>query len=190
MFTYVSLLKGLNVGGHNKIKMTELKKSIEGIGATNVITYIQSGNVVFNHSEADSELIRKKIENSVELHIGKWIPCWVFRNTLLEKITATLPFDDLDTIDDGSHIMLSFLDRTPDSHAYKKIYDRVLSPERIEINQSTIFLYCPKGYGKTTFNNHFLEKNLSLHSTTRNLNSINQLLKLSHSSSLNGELMA
>ena len=61
MAIYIALLRGINVGGKNLIKMAELKQMFEGLGLSNVQTYIQSGNVLFR-SQEEEESLRLKIE--------------------------------------------------------------------------------------------------------------------------------
>lgn len=64
MSLYVALLRGINVGGKNLIKMTDLQSCFEGLGLTNVRTYIQSGNVIFGAEEPDkSALASWLVEN-------------------------------------------------------------------------------------------------------------------------------
>ena len=62
---YLALLRGINVGGNNIIKMVDLKACFESIGFTNVVTYIQSGNILFNSEEQDNVKLTKKIENKL-----------------------------------------------------------------------------------------------------------------------------
>lgn len=62
---YVALLRGINVGGNNSVKMTELKKCFEELGHTNVVTYINSGNVIFDCEEKDQKVLIKKIEKGL-----------------------------------------------------------------------------------------------------------------------------
>ena len=59
---YIALLRGINVGGNNIIRMADLKQSFEELGFSEVTTYIQSGNVLFNSSEGDKQLLTGKIE--------------------------------------------------------------------------------------------------------------------------------
>jgi uncharacterized protein (DUF1697 family) len=65
MSQYVALLRGINVGGNNLIKMTDLKACFEGEGLEDVVTYIQSGNVVFTASESNPAKLTRKLENAL-----------------------------------------------------------------------------------------------------------------------------
>jgi len=62
---YLALLRGINVGGKNIIKMSDLKACFEELGFSNVLTYIQSGNVLFQSSEKDKTALTKKIEKGL-----------------------------------------------------------------------------------------------------------------------------
>ena len=64
-FSYLALLRGINVGGNNIIKMSDLKLCFESMGFTNVMTYIQSGNVIFQTPEKNVEDITTKIEKTL-----------------------------------------------------------------------------------------------------------------------------
>jgi len=65
MKRYIALLRGINVGGKNIIKMTELKACFESMSFKNVVTYIQSGNVLFDSDETETESITRKIESKL-----------------------------------------------------------------------------------------------------------------------------
>src|SRR5258708_17917811 len=65
MPTYISMLRGINVGGHKRIKMDQLRKSFEALGFEQVKTYIQSGNVVFSGGKLSSAVVSTKIEGKI-----------------------------------------------------------------------------------------------------------------------------
>ncbi len=91
--TYVALLRGINVGGKNIIKMTDLKACFEAIGLTSVITYIQSGNVVFKSTESNHELLTSKIEASLEKIFNNKIIVLVVTYNDLREILEHAPKD-------------------------------------------------------------------------------------------------
>ena len=95
MTIYSALLRGINVGGKNIIKMVELKQVFEGIGLCEVKTYIQSGNVLFKSNEAE-ETLRKKIEQEIEASFR--LPVTVVMRTAseLEQIIENCPFSKED----------------------------------------------------------------------------------------------
>lgn len=91
MNIYIALLRGINVGGHNIIKMSDLKEALEAIGFCEVRTYIQSGNIIFKSDEEDATL-QTKIETKIEATFG--FPVKVILRTLaeLEEIILDCPF--------------------------------------------------------------------------------------------------
>jgi len=66
--SHLALLRGINVGGRNIIKMTDLKSCFEDLGCTNVATYIQSGNVVFRSAEKNAARLMETIECALSKH--------------------------------------------------------------------------------------------------------------------------
>src|SRR5438128_7179870 len=70
MTAFVSLLRGINVGGHHKIRMDELKELYESLDFKDVVPYIQSGNVVFTSDEADPARLHRQIEEGLEKKFG------------------------------------------------------------------------------------------------------------------------
>ncbi len=63
---YVALLRGINVGGHNKVAMKKLKATFEALGFKDVVTYINSGNIIFSSSAADQKKLAAKIEQGIK----------------------------------------------------------------------------------------------------------------------------
>jgi uncharacterized protein (DUF1697 family) len=93
MTVYIALLRGINVGGKNVIRMAELKKVFEAIGLCDVQTYIQSGNVLFKSNQGE-EFLRGKIEHEIEKVFG--FPVTVVLRTLaeLEQLVSNCPFSE------------------------------------------------------------------------------------------------
>jgi uncharacterized protein (DUF1697 family) len=90
---YVVLLRGINVGGNNIIKMIELKKLFEEMGFENVITYIQSGNVIFDDSENNKTILREKIEHTFSEKLGSTIKTIIITSNEMKTIIEKKPED-------------------------------------------------------------------------------------------------
>jgi len=86
---YVALLRGINFGGNRKVSMAHLKKTFEALGFRNVVTYINSGNVVFSHTGKDQEKIVRKIEKGIQ------------KDFLLEVKVLVRDTEDLHTVCKG-----------------------------------------------------------------------------------------
>lgn len=116
MTTYVALLRGVNVGGKNMLKMADLKKQLEHVGLTRVRTYLQSGNVVFESSCAPDD-VRRQLEAEIETSFGMSITVVLRTAQELREIIRMCPFERT-ALAPGQTIQLSLLlDDLSDKHA-------------------------------------------------------------------------
>jgi uncharacterized protein (DUF1697 family) len=103
--TYVALLRGINVGGNNQVSMAELKVCFEKLGYSNVVTYINSGNVIFRSGETDS----RKIENTIEkalLNTFAFPICTIVRNfSEMEELISRIPKSWLNAADQKCNVI-------------------------------------------------------------------------------------
>ena len=175
--TYISLLRDINVAGQKKVLMADLKALYLSLGFENVQTYIQSGNVLFNHDE-NIELLTKKIEKTIEEKYGFSVP--VQMRTVLEfyDIIEDCPFSKLDLVEEGTRVMVTFLDALPKEEDVNVLMSYVKELEELVVVGQEVYLYAPHGYGKTKLNNNFLEKKLKVGATTRNWKSVCKLYEL------------
>jgi uncharacterized protein (DUF1697 family) len=90
---YTALLRGINVGGKNKIKMAELRQLLEEAGLTRVETYIQSGNVIFESKDKEEEL-KEKLENKIRERFGFSVSVILRTSNQLEQIIRNCPYTE------------------------------------------------------------------------------------------------
>lgn len=88
---YVALLRGINVGGNNKVDMKKLKVTFEGLGFTNVVTYINSGNIVFKENLKNKVAIAQKIEKAISKDFGLDIKVLIRSFEDMEMVCTALP---------------------------------------------------------------------------------------------------
>lgn len=88
---YIALLRGINVGGNNKVSMAELKRCFEELGFGSVRTYINSGNVIFETDETDKSVLVERCEQSIERHFGFRVICCVITAEELKNALAHAP---------------------------------------------------------------------------------------------------
>ena len=174
MKTYISMLRGINVSGRKKIRMTDLKSLYELLGLANVQTYVQSGNVVFDSPEQDRAKLKDSIEAQIEATFGFSAPVLIRSADDFKRIIESHPFKREDPI----RVLVTFLYERPIqsklenlSH-YEDIVDKFVTGEQ------EIYLFCPGGYGKTKLSNTFFEKKLDVTATTRNWKSVNVLYEM------------
>jgi uncharacterized protein (DUF1697 family) len=177
MQTYISLLRGINVSGQRLIKMADLQLTYAKLGFESVETYIQSGNVVFRSRETDTFRLQSVISRQILKDFGFEVPVLVLTAKKLEKILTENPFK-AGGAKDLSAVYITFLHARPDQHYREDIITKKQEYEEIVFTESVVYLYCPKGYGKTKLNNAFLESKLRVEATTRNLKTSEELLRM------------
>jgi uncharacterized protein (DUF1697 family) len=177
MTTYIALLRGINVGGHKLIKMPALKACFEGLGLSHVQTYIQSGNVVFA-SDVDATGLLPKIRDGIEQQFGFSVELILNDVTAWHKLVEANPFAK-DSANDPQYLHLTLLNKIPDEALIREAAAVETGvDEAFAIIDNAIYLYCPNGYGLTKLDNKFWEKKLKVIATTRNWNTVRQLLQL------------
>jgi uncharacterized protein (DUF1697 family) len=178
MNTYISILRGINVSGKNLIKMTELRQLYLNLGFINIQTYIQSGNVVFQTELSDIKVLESLISEGISNNFGFKVPVIVFTNNSLQSALNNNSFLS-DSTKDPAFIHFTFLSDIPQKELVDKIAEKDYTPDEYSFDDKTIFLYCPTGYGNTKLTNSFFEKKLRVTATTRNLQTVKQLISLS-----------
>lgn len=176
MKTYISILRGINVSGQKKILMVDLKKLFESLGFENVVTYIQSGNVIFKASETltENEIITK-IDSSILNKYNFQVPIIILNKSELKKTISNNPFIKEDYLE---KIHVTFLAELPTESALGSIKKIDYSPDKFEIIGKSVYIFCPNGYGSTKLSNSFFESKLKVKATTRNWKTTNKLLEI------------
>jgi uncharacterized protein (DUF1697 family) len=175
---FISILRGINVSGQKKILMKDLKLLYENLQLTEVKTYIQSGNVVFNmNQEINETALCKKIEAAIFKKYAFEVPVIIRTKDEIQEIINNNPFLNEDTINiDKLHV--TFLRDKPLNSNLKSIESLNYLPDRFKIAGREIFLYCPVNYGETKLSNKFFESKLKVSATTRNWKTVNMLFEM------------
>jgi len=173
MKTYVALLRGINVGGHNKIPMAELREKMNSLGLQKVQTYIQSGNVIFQSLENETEL-ETKIHESIKGHFGFDVSVLVKSSDELLEIFNECPFTN-ETKEKSYFIILN---KTPETYLIKEVEKLSYENEEFIIKKNCIYFYTSIGFGQTKFNMNTIERKLRVKGTSRNYNTMVKLLSL------------
>jgi uncharacterized protein (DUF1697 family) len=174
MNTYISMLRGINVGGQKKVGMKELKELYESLGFARVRTYIQSGNVVFDYPDADLSALASKIERGIEVRFGFRVPVAIRTRDELQRLISSTPFMGKDE----SKVHVTFLSAEPATLAVDEISRAKDGAEEFSISGREIYLFCPNGYGVTKLSNALFERKLKVTATTRNWRTVNALLSM------------
>ena len=186
MNTYITMLRGVNMTGHNTIKMTRLVDMFRQQGYSDAETYIQSGNIVFScrNSSIDnvSSGIRKAILSEFSLDIA------VITRTPdeIKKIIAVNPFLEEPGFD-PSKMAVVFLELKPSEEQILKVAGIDYPPDKFRIIGSEIYIYCPNGFGKTKLYTNFFEAKMKVTGTARNWTTVNKLLEMAENKMRPGE---
>jgi uncharacterized protein (DUF1697 family) len=106
---YLSLLRGINVGGHKKISMHDLRSAYEALGLQRVTSYIQSGNVLFDDDTADVDALKTKIGRAIEDQFGFDVPVILRTSGELEAILRSNPLASILAESGTNRLFVSFL---------------------------------------------------------------------------------
>lgn len=173
----VSMLRGVNLGSHNRIKMDALRALYTSLKLQDPRTYVQSGNVIFKTKEKNSPQLAKKIQSAIEKKFG-CSPEVILRTTdELRKAIEATPFGDRPNLE-PSKILVSFLDAAPPREAagaFDKFKDY---PEEVHLKGRELYIYFPNGAGKTKLPWSSVERLLKVTGTARNWNSVTNMLKM------------
>jgi uncharacterized protein (DUF1697 family) len=178
MHTYISILRGINVG-HKVIKMDQLRALYESVGFTDVRTYIQSGNVIFSTRSESPSAIRKTIEEAINKSFGFPVTVIIREPAELRKVIKGSPFVGRKTTDE-TRLHVTFLDQKPAPSLVKALEPLAAkTKDEYSVKGKEVYLHCPDGYGTTLLSNAFFEKHLRVSASTRNWKTVNTVFALS-----------
>ncbi|HSO56695.1 MAG TPA: DUF1697 domain-containing protein [Paenisporosarcina sp.] len=144
MTIYIALLRGINVGGHNIIKMADLKQLLETMGLTNVQTYIQSGNIVFE-SEAESDELSQRIEQQIKDTFGFSVPVILRTSKEWKKMIDNCPYS-VETLVDGESVHVTLLSEKPSQEALTKLQNFPSGVDQYDVQDKDIYLFLRQNF--------------------------------------------
>ena len=177
MKTHLALLRGINVSGHNMIKMDVLKTVLENAGFQNVRTYIQSGNVFVDSEEEHGASVGFKIKQEIFKVFGYEVPVVVIGKEDLESCLKNNQY--LNEIDsDTKKLYVAFISKELSSGALNDLRISQFKPDEAAIDKSRIYIKYAVGAGKTRLDQKYIEKKLNVVATIRNWNTVTTLLEM------------
>jgi uncharacterized protein (DUF1697 family) len=177
MRVFISMLRGVNVGPHNRMKMDALRALYESLKLENPRTYVQSGNVVFRTKDKDTAKIAKKIQDGIEKTF-KCRPDVILRTTgELKKAIAASPFTKRPELEPGK-ILLTFLAAEPGVEVQANLEGLKKYPEELHLKGRELYIYFPDGAGRSKLPWSQVERLLKVKGTARNWNSVTNMLAM------------
>ena len=161
--------------GRNMIKMDALKQMYQDLGYKNIQTYIQSGNVIFQSRSNNAGNIEKKISRKILESCKFHVTVIVMETSEMKEIFRNNPYVNRKS-DDMAKRFITFLSEKPLKENLEKINGGDYKPDEFTIINRAVYVFCPDGYARTKLYTNFFEKRLKVKATSRNLNTINNLV--------------
>jgi uncharacterized protein (DUF1697 family) len=177
MAAIISLLRAVNLGPHNKVKMDTLRELYESLGLRGAQTYVQSGNVVFQTEAKDLARLQKRIENAIEESFGFCTGVVLRSSVELKDIIRRNPFAKRSGIEPNK-LVVSFLTGEPGPESKEKIAQIKVGPEEMHLDGRELYIYYAKGIGTSKLTPAVLERALKMSGTARNWNTVTKLLEM------------
>jgi uncharacterized protein (DUF1697 family) len=177
MSVIICMLRGVNVGGHNRVKMDELRALCAALKLRDAQSYVQSGNVIFRSDAADPGKLSKRIADAIEKKFKFRCDVVCRTSSELKAVVAKNPFAKRKNINPGK-LLVTFLSGDPGEEARAKIRMVKLDPEELWIDGRECFVYFPDGMGRSKFSWPTIGKMLGVTGTGRNWNSVLAMLEI------------
>jgi len=178
MHSYISFLRGVNMTGHNSVKMADLLALYLKMGFSDAETYIQSGNVVFTDSgNISPSAFSKTIEQAILQKFNYVIPAMIRTSEELTELLSTNPFLGEPDFNPAKMAVI-FLHEKPSDSQLLKVADVDYPPDKFKIIGRDIFIFCPNGFGRTKLYTNFFEKKMGVTGTARNWKTITTILNI------------
>jgi uncharacterized protein (DUF1697 family) len=173
MAVFIALIRGINVGGHKKIRMADLKASCEEMGLRDVRTHLQSGNVVFKSTKSN----RAQLAKDIEAILGVEAKVILRSADELRKIIDANPMPEVAERGPSGFIVM-FLDAKPAAAAMLALRDGYSGPEQMQLHGTELYIHYGAGMGQSKLTNALIERKLGVAGTSRNWNTVTKLLEL------------
>ena len=172
---YVALLRGVNVGGKNKLPMADLRDIFTAAGCAAVQTYIQSGNVVFEAAQDLAERVPEIVTRAIRRRFGYETAVVMRSSEELRRVVSSNPFD---TSGDPRFLHVAFLEDTPGAEAVSRLDPQRSPPDAFAVRGRNVHLHYPNGVARSKLTNEYLAAQLQTVSTMRNWRTILSLLEM------------
>ena len=171
----IALFRGINVGGRNSLPMKALSTLLESLGCSDVKTYIQSGNVVFEHPSSESKKLSRDIGAAIDSEFGFLPKVLILTAAELQHAVDDNPFADATTEPKTLHLW--FLAGQPKNTDLASIESLKSASESFVLADRVFYLHAPDGIGRSKLAAS-VEKLLGVATTGRNWRTVNKILEM------------
>lgn len=178
MTMYAALLRGINVSGHRKVPMAELRTLLTGLGHGDVGTYLQSGNAVFSSDSGDEDTLAAGLERAIEERFGFEVRCLVRDGGYLAAVAAACPFPAAELQPKELHV--TYFDQPVDDARFAPLDAPAFLPEEFRLGERALYLHAPGGLGGSKLAAALSRPSLvkGLVATSRNWNTVSRLVEM------------
>jgi uncharacterized protein (DUF1697 family) len=178
MTRYAALLRGINVGGHKRVPMAELRDLITELGHGDVGTYLQSGNAVFSSASDDEEALGASLERAIEKRFGFGVDCLVRDGPYLRAVADGCPFPA--ALLEAKQLHVTYFSEPVGPERLASIDTSAFLPEELRLGDRALYLYAPNGLGRSRLAASLARPRLfqGIVATTRNWNTVVKLVEL------------
>ncbi|UGY94239.1 DUF1697 domain-containing protein [Streptomyces gobiensis] len=176
MAGYVALLRGVNVGGHRKVPMAELRELMAGLGWEGIRTHLQSGNAVFSAEGRSTEELAAELERAVGRHFGFEVGCLVRTGEELRGAMERCPFPAAEL--DPAKLLVLFLSEPLDPVRLAPVDPAAYAPDEFQLVRREIFCWFPGGMGRSKLPGALAGAAKGLTVTGRNWRTVSTLAEL------------
>ena len=177
METWIALMRGINLGGRNKVPMPALRGFVEDAGGEHVRTYLQSGNVVFDAATEVAVTIGPIVTARIREELGSTSPVVLVSASELRGIAAHNPFVVAGEAESACHLMV--LSEAPDPERVAALDPDQSPGDTFRVDGRAIYLHLPGGVARSKLTNDFFDRRLGIVSTSRNWRTVSALMELS-----------
>ncbi|MER7504902.1 DUF1697 domain-containing protein [Nonomuraea pusilla] len=174
---YAALLRGVNVSGHRKVPMAELRALLSGIGLAEVRTHLQTGNAVFTSPARPEEELETLVGQAIEERFGFAVDVLVRDHAYLAAVAGACPFpaDELA----GRQLHVTYFSAPVEAAAYASLRPEAFLPEEFRLGDRALYLYAPDGLGRSKLAEALARlPSRGVVATSRNWNTVAKLVEL------------
>ncbi|MFI1396976.1 DUF1697 domain-containing protein [Streptomyces sp. NPDC020681] len=175
---YAALLRGINVGGHKKVPMAQLREVLGELGHGDIATYLQSGNAVFSSDSDDEQALATALERAIERRFGFGVDCLVRGGPYLKAVADACPFPAASL--EAKQLHVTYFSEPVAPERLAPIDAAAFLPEEFRLGDRALYLYAPDGLGRSKLAEALAKPRLfkGITATTRNWNTVVKLVEL------------
>jgi uncharacterized protein (DUF1697 family) len=176
---HIALLRGVNVGGHKPVSMSDLLDMLTELGFLGARSLLQTGNLVFRSNARTDGDLERLLEAEAEKHLDLRTDFFVRAVAELNAVVAHNPFRN-EAKNDPAHLVVMFLKTAPDRKDMEALQAAITGPETVRADGRHVYIVYPTGIGRSRLTNTLLEDKLGIRGTARNWNTVLKLAALAN----------